>query len=351
MHGQLNYIPQWFHYYGGLADKIEGSTSAAGQEGLLRLHAARAGRRGRRHHALELAAAAAGLEDRARAGRRLHGRGQAVGVHLGLHAGVRRAVRRGRLSARRVQRRHRLRRTRSAPPLVEHPLVRKISFTGSDATGRLHQRDGRPRLQARQPWNWAASRPTSCSTTRIWSRRSTAPSPASSPRPARPASPARGCWCRTASTTRSSTGCSRLARTARMGDPMDADTQVGPVTTPAAVPEGAGVHRHRPQRGRDSSCWAARPATRPECGDGWFVRADDLHRRAATTCASRRRRCSARCSSVIRFKRRGRGASRIANDVRFGLARRRVDAATSAAPSGCPNSCRPAPSGSTPTAR
>jgi acyl-CoA reductase-like NAD-dependent aldehyde dehydrogenase len=24
MHGQLNYIPQWFYYYGGLADKIEG---------------------------------------------------------------------------------------------------------------------------------------------------------------------------------------------------------------------------------------------------------------------------------------------------------------------------------------
>src|SRR5947209_3727270 len=24
MRGQLNYIPQWFYYYGGLADKIEG---------------------------------------------------------------------------------------------------------------------------------------------------------------------------------------------------------------------------------------------------------------------------------------------------------------------------------------
>src|SRR5512134_3257556 len=24
MRGQLNYVPQWFHYFGGLADKIEG---------------------------------------------------------------------------------------------------------------------------------------------------------------------------------------------------------------------------------------------------------------------------------------------------------------------------------------
>ncbi len=25
MYGQLSYVPQWFHYYGGLADKIEGT--------------------------------------------------------------------------------------------------------------------------------------------------------------------------------------------------------------------------------------------------------------------------------------------------------------------------------------
>jgi (Z)-2-((N-methylformamido)methylene)-5-hydroxybutyrolactone dehydrogenase len=25
MHGQLSYLPQWYHYYGGLADKVEGT--------------------------------------------------------------------------------------------------------------------------------------------------------------------------------------------------------------------------------------------------------------------------------------------------------------------------------------
>jgi acyl-CoA reductase-like NAD-dependent aldehyde dehydrogenase len=39
MQGQLNYIPQWYHYYGGLADKVAGQHAPAGQEGLLRLHA------------------------------------------------------------------------------------------------------------------------------------------------------------------------------------------------------------------------------------------------------------------------------------------------------------------------
>ncbi|MBX9455484.1 MAG: aldehyde dehydrogenase [Rhizobium sp.] len=61
-----------------------------------------------------------------------------------------------------------------------------------------------------------------------------------------------------------------LARTARMGDPMDMTTQVGPVTTQPqyrrvlsmidmARAEGAAV------------AMGGKPADRPECGDGWFV--------------------------------------------------------------------------------
>lgn len=61
-----------------------------------------------------------------------------------------------------------------------------------------------------------------------------------------------------------------LAKSARMGDPMDTTTQVGPVTT-------------KPQFERILSCIAAArsegadcvmgggPATRPECGDGRFI--------------------------------------------------------------------------------
>lgn len=61
-----------------------------------------------------------------------------------------------------------------------------------------------------------------------------------------------------------------LARTARMGDPLDEATQVGPITT-------------RPQydkvlsyidvaRSEGARCvLGGGPASRPECGDGWFV--------------------------------------------------------------------------------
>jgi aldehyde dehydrogenase (NAD+) len=61
-----------------------------------------------------------------------------------------------------------------------------------------------------------------------------------------------------------------FARTARMGDPMSLDTQVGPVTNPPQyrkildyidIAKGEGA---RPVLGGSR-------ATRPECGDGWFV--------------------------------------------------------------------------------
>ncbi|HKJ00360.1 MAG TPA: aldehyde dehydrogenase [bacterium] len=61
-----------------------------------------------------------------------------------------------------------------------------------------------------------------------------------------------------------------FAKTARMGDPMDLDTQVGPVTNlmqyekvldyiDVAIKEGA------------ETLLGGGKATRPECGDGWFV--------------------------------------------------------------------------------
>lgn len=34
MHGQIKYLPEWFYYYGGLADKIEGAVTPAEREGM-----------------------------------------------------------------------------------------------------------------------------------------------------------------------------------------------------------------------------------------------------------------------------------------------------------------------------
>jgi len=61
-----------------------------------------------------------------------------------------------------------------------------------------------------------------------------------------------------------------FARTAKMGDPMSLDTQVGPVTNPPQfrkILEYIDVAR---KEGAQVALGGAK-ATRPECGDGWFV--------------------------------------------------------------------------------
>jgi len=61
-----------------------------------------------------------------------------------------------------------------------------------------------------------------------------------------------------------------FAKTARMGNPMEMETQVGPVTTPPqykkvldyiGIAQGEGAELRL----------GGRPAQRPECGEGWFV--------------------------------------------------------------------------------
>ena len=87
MAGQLRYMPNWYYYYGGLADKIEGSVIPIDKPGV-QLHQARAAGRSRGDQRLELAAAARDLEAGACARRRQHGSPQAFGVHIGLGTGV-----------------------------------------------------------------------------------------------------------------------------------------------------------------------------------------------------------------------------------------------------------------------
>ena len=61
-----------------------------------------------------------------------------------------------------------------------------------------------------------------------------------------------------------------LARTARMGDPMDAETQVGPVTTRPQFEKVLSYIDIARQEGANCVLGGS-PAHRPECGDGWFV--------------------------------------------------------------------------------
>jgi aldehyde dehydrogenase (NAD+) len=61
-----------------------------------------------------------------------------------------------------------------------------------------------------------------------------------------------------------------LAKTARMGNPLDPTTQVGPVTTRAQYEKILDYIRIAKEEGAVCSLGGG-PAQRPECGTGWFV--------------------------------------------------------------------------------
>ena len=239
----------------------------------LQLHAARAARRRRRDHAVELADVHRDHVAGAGAGRRQHDRAEAVGDHVGLGD---RAGAAGRGGA-------------GIPPgvinvvtgfretgeaLVDHPRCRE---------GVVHrQRRRRTRRLRRAPgsgwsaacWSSAARARTSCSTMRTWIRRRRACWRASSRRRGRPASPDRAPTSSAILRQRSSIAGRRAAadhdrRSAGRGDA-----------------DGAGRDRRCSSR-RTSRWCSARSAKAPRCSvaargrqlaefpDGYFFAADD----------------------------------------------------------------------------
>src|SRR3546814_2123167 len=61
-----------------------------------------------------------------------------------------------------------------------------------------------------------------------------------------------------------------FAKTAKMGNPMLPETQVGPVTTMPQYEKILGYMDIAKQDGAQCALGGGK-ATRPECGDGWFV--------------------------------------------------------------------------------
>lgn len=108
----------------------------------------------------------------------------------------------------------------------------------------------------------------------------------------------------------------KLAATARMGDPMHPDTQVGPVTTP---PQYEKVLSYIDIAKTDGArlLLGGKPAARPECGTGWFVE-PTIFGEVTSSMRIAQEEVFGPVLSVMRFEDEEQ-ATHIANDVRFGL--------------------------------
>jgi len=154
-------------------------------------------------------------------------------------------------------------------PLVEHPLVAKVAFTGSDRTGTLIYQTAAKGLK-RVSMELGGKSPNIVFDD------------------AQPDNAVKGVISGIfAATGQTCIAGSRLlvqstihdefveklvafARTAKMGDPMSLDTQVGPVTNPPQFKKVLDYIDIAKGEGAKPVLGGAR-ATRPECGNGWFV--------------------------------------------------------------------------------
>ena len=108
-----------------------------------------------------------------------------------------------------------------------------------------------------------------------------------------------------------------LASTARMGNPMELDTQVGPVTTRPQYEKILGYIGIAEKEGARLAL-GGKPAARPECGDGWFIE-PTIFSGVSNQMRIAREEVFGPVLSIIPFK-DDEEAIAIANDSPYGLA-------------------------------
>jgi (Z)-2-((N-methylformamido)methylene)-5-hydroxybutyrolactone dehydrogenase len=315
MAAQLNYVPSWYYYFGGLADKIEGAVLPLDKKGYFNFT---------RHEPLGVCAAICPWNSPLLI--------LAFKLAPALAAGNTVVVKPSEFTSVSTLEFVRLVEEAGLPkgvvnvvtgfgkdvgmPLVEHPLVAKVAFTGSDATGRII--------------NEAAARHFKRATMELGGK-----SPNIVFEDADVEDAVNGVVSGIfAATGQTCIAGSRLlvhesihdaflekllalARTARMGNPIEYSTQVGPVTTRPQYEKVLGYIEIAKKEGARLELGGG-PATRPECGRGWFVE-PTIFSRVDNSMRIAQEEVFGPVLSVIRFGSEEE-AIRIANDVRFGLA-------------------------------
>jgi len=315
MQGQLNYIPQWYRYFGGLADKMQGATLPLDKKGYFAFT---------RHEPVGVVAAITPWNSPLMLA--------SWKIAPALAAGCTVVVKPSEFTSASTLELAELFDEAGFPPgvfnvvtgfgsevgapLVEHPLVAKISFTGSDLTGRFINE------KAASLFKHTAMELGGKSANVVFADADIEQAVFGA---------ISGIFAATGQTCIAG---SRLlvqdsiyddfvekllavAKTARMGDPMDADTQVGPITTPPQFKKVLEYIDIARGEGAELLLGGER-GNQAGCGNGWFVQ-PTIFGDVRNEMRIAQEEVFGPVLSIMRFKDEA-DAIRIANGVRFGLA-------------------------------
>ena len=314
MQAQCNYVPQWYYYFGGLADKIQGAVIPLDKKGYFNFT---------RHEPLGVAALITAWNSPLLL--------LAWKLAPALAAGCTAVIKPSEFTSVSTLAFAKLFEEAGFPPgvvnvvtgfgkdvgseLVGHPLVKKIGFTGSDATGRAI--------------NELAAKSFKRVTLELGGK-----SPNIVFADAKIDDAVNGAVSGIfAATGQTCIAGSRLllqdsihdevveklvtlAKTARMGDPQSFDTQVGPVTTRPQYDKVLGYIDIAKAEGAELLMGGG-AATRPECGTGWFVE-PTVFAGVKNSMRIAQEEVFGPVLSIIKFRDEDEAVA-IANDVRFGL--------------------------------
>jgi aldehyde dehydrogenase (NAD+) len=315
MHGQLNYIPQWFYYYGGLADKIQGTTLPLDKKGYFSFT---------RNEPLGVVVAITPWNSPLLLA--------SWKLAPALAAGCTVVIKPSEFTSASTLELMNLFLEAGFPPgvvnvvtgygneigasLVEHPLVQKITFTGSDITGKaINEQAGKQlkhtsmELGGKSPniifedadieqavygaisGIFAATGQTCIAGSRLLVQESIYDQVVDK--------------------------LLAIAKTAKMGNPMDVTTQVGPVTTQAQYKKVLDYIAIAHADGA-KLLLGGTPANKPECEHGLFIE-PTIFGDVKNTMRIAQEEVFGPVLSILKFKDEDEAVS-IANDVRFGLA-------------------------------
>jgi acyl-CoA reductase-like NAD-dependent aldehyde dehydrogenase len=314
MRGQVSYVPQWFYYFGGLADKVQGSVIPLDKRGYLNFT---------QHEPVGVV----GILTPWNSPLLL----LAWKLAPALAAGCTVVIKPSEFTSASTLELARLCSEAGIPDgvvnvvtgygtevgaaIVEHPLIRKISFTGSDATGRniaaaagRHLKRVSLELGGKSPNIVFADANVDDAVNGVVS----------------------GIFAATGQTCIAGSRLLlqnsiyddfverllALAATARMGDPMSEDTQVGPVTTAPQLQKILDYIDIGKQEGARLLAGGHR-STRPECGNGRFVE-PTIFGDVTNDMRIAQEEIFGPVLSIIRFDDEDEAVA-IANDSRFGL--------------------------------